>query len=82
MVLMPTVDHIGISRRIENEDERKRLKEITEEIKPSGMGLIVRTACEGRDGDDLVEDMNVLLKLWAKIQQKWTHACCSQCYSP
>ena len=74
LVLMPTVDHIGISRRIENEDERKRLKDVTEEIKPSGMGLIVRTACEGRDGDDLVEDMNVLLKLWAKIQQKWRHA--------
>ena len=70
LVLMPTVDHIGISRRIENEEERIRLKEITAGIKPHGMGFIVRTASEGRNGDDLVEDMNVLLKLWEKIQHK------------
>ncbi len=71
LVLMPTVDHIGISRRIENEEERKRLKEVTERMKPAGMGCIVRTASEGRNGDDLVEDMNVLIKLWDKIQHRW-----------
>jgi len=48
LVLMPKVDHIGISRRIENEAERKRLREIIQKIKPPGCGLIVRTASEGK----------------------------------
>jgi ribonuclease G len=74
LVLMPTVDHIGISRRIENEEERKRLKEITDRIKPAGAGFIVRTASEGRNGEDLLVDMNFLLKLWEKIQHKKVNA--------
>ncbi len=47
LVLMPMVDHVGVSRRIENEAERKRLREIIQQIRPAGCGLIVRTASEG-----------------------------------
>ena len=70
LVLMPTVNHIGISRRIRNENERKRLREIIQRIKPDGCGLIVRTASEGRNEEDLRTDMDFLLKLRQNIQEK------------
>ncbi|MBI5655814.1 MAG: ribonuclease E/G, partial [Geobacter sp.] len=47
LVYIPTVDHVGISRRIEDEEERERLKGIVERIKPVGSGFIVRTVSEG-----------------------------------
>ena len=49
LVLMPNVEHVGISRRIPDEDERTRLRTIVEEIKPKGYGLIIRTASEGSE---------------------------------
>src|SRR2546429_511974 len=53
LVYMPTVSHIGVSRRIEDEAERTRLKEILERIRPSGAGgFIVRTAGEEREEDE------------------------------
>jgi ribonuclease G len=74
LVLMPTVDHIGVSRRIENEGERKKLREIISRIKPPGVGFIVRTASEGRTEEDLLMDMDFLLKLWEKIQLRRVNA--------
>ncbi|NLW24592.1 MAG: Rne/Rng family ribonuclease [Clostridia bacterium] len=74
LVLMPDTDYIGISRRIVDERERERLKEIAERIKPGNMGLIIRTVAEGAEGDDLAEDLEVLLKTWEKIQQKSTQS--------
>jgi ribonuclease G len=70
VVLMPTVDYIGISRRIENEEERKRLKTLADQAKPEGMGLIIRTVAEGLTESELVQDINVMTKLWKKIQKK------------
>lgn len=70
LVLLPNADYIGISRRIENETERSKLKKIAEAIKPKGMGLIVRTASEGKEQDDFSHDINFLLKLWDTIKQK------------
>lgn len=70
LVLMPTVDYIGISRRIESEGERSRLKALAEEIKPPNMGLIVRTVAEGKNREEIIHDMDFLLKLWKKIQVK------------
>lgn len=74
LVVMPGVDHVGVSRRIENEGEKKRLREIISRIKPPGMGFIVRTASEGRTEEDLLMDMNFLLKLWEKIQHRRVNA--------
>ena len=74
VVLMPTVNHIGISRRIENENERRRLREIIQTIKPPEMGIIVRTASEGMGEDELNLDMNYLLKVWETIQKKQANA--------
>jgi len=70
LVLMPTVDHVGISRRITDEAERERLREILERIRPPNTGFIVRTVAEGQDESILSADMDYLLKLWADIDQR------------
>ncbi len=70
LVLMPHVDYVGISRRIENEDERKRLKELAEEIRPDNMGLIIRTEAENKDIEDIKDDMKYLIKLWNKVYKE------------
>ncbi|TCO79972.1 Rne/Rng family ribonuclease [Marinisporobacter balticus] len=70
LVLMPYVDYVGISRRISNEHERERLREIIEAVKPSNMGIIVRTAGEGKEEKEVKEDLNFLLKLWQKIEKE------------
>lgn len=67
LVLMPTVDYIGISRRIECEQERERLKEVAARLKPEGMGVIVRTVAEGMDETELQQDILLLTKLWQKV---------------
>jgi len=74
LVYLPTLDNTGISRRITCENERKRLKEIIQEIKPEGSGFIIRTASEGASRDDLVADMEFLVKLWENIQKKAANA--------
>jgi ribonuclease G len=70
VVLMPTVEYIGISRRIESDAVRDKLKRTVEELKPKGMGLIVRTAAEDCTAEDISNDINFLLKLWDNIKQK------------
>ncbi|MEW6108597.1 MAG: Rne/Rng family ribonuclease [Nitrospirota bacterium] len=70
LVLMPDVEHIGISRRISDEDERNRLKAIVEKIKPDGYGLIIRTASEDSQEEDMKKDLEFLLLLWENIKQK------------
>ena len=67
LVYMPTVDHVGISRRIEDEAERERLREIVERIKPAGSGFIVRTVSEGKSEEDLASDLRYLTQLWNEI---------------
>jgi len=70
LVYMPTVDHVGISRRIEDEAERERLKEIVDRIKPAGGGFIVRTVSDGKSEEDLVADLHYLTKLWEEVAKK------------
>lgn len=70
LVLMPTVEYIGVSRRIEDVLERERLKNITEEIKTGDMGVIVRTVAEGAAREELKQDMDNLLKIWSRIRQR------------
>lgn len=70
LVLMPTVSYIGISRRIESEEERQRLKGIAESIKPEKMGIIIRTVAENCSQEELAQDLQFLLNLWGKIQHK------------
>lgn len=70
LVLMPTVNHIGISRRIEDKEERERLKCIIQEIRPNNFGFIARTVGEGASRKKLKSEMDFLIKLWNSIQEK------------
>lgn len=70
LVLLPGVDHLGVSRRIEEESERARLRELLEEIRPEQAGLIVRTAGEAGDRDELNSDLKYLLRLWERLQRR------------
>jgi ribonuclease G len=70
LVYMPTVDHIGISRRIEHDEEKDRLRQIVEQIRPPGTGFIVRTAAEGKSEEDLHADMEFLVGLWQDIARR------------
>jgi ribonuclease G len=71
---MPTSNHIGISRRIESEGERNRLKEMVAQLRDDDQGYIVRTAAEGVGADKISQEMVFLKKLWRSIQQKYHQA--------
>jgi ribonuclease G len=70
LVLMPTVEYIGISRRIVDEAERARLKAVAKSVKPKGMGLIVRTVAEGVSEVELAADCRFLVGMWETIQEQ------------
>ncbi len=70
VVLMPTANYIGMSRRIEEEEERSRLHTLAQEICPEGMGLIVRTLAAGQDRETLESDVKYLSQLWASLQAR------------
>jgi Rne/Rng family ribonuclease len=71
LVFMPTVDHIGVSRKIASEEERFRLKRIIHENRNNlPGGFIVRTAAEGRGEDEFIQDLRFLGNLWSDIRSK------------
>ncbi|MBU0483174.1 MAG: Rne/Rng family ribonuclease [Proteobacteria bacterium] len=70
LVFMPMTNHIGISRKIEDEEVRDRLREDIEDLRPAGTGFIVRTVGENASKEDLEADMEFLLHLWGEIQDK------------
>ena len=68
LVFMPMTDHIGISRKIEDETVRKQLRQDIETLRPVGTGFIVRTVAENATNEDLEADMEFLLHTWGEIQ--------------
>ena len=73
LVFMPTVDHVGVSRKIESRDERSRLRGIVREFRETrGFtgGVIVRTAAGGRPKEDIVSDLESFHKIWTEIRQR------------
>lgn len=68
MVLIPGGHETGVSKRIENEGERVRLRNILKDIRPDGFGLIIRTVAEGCDEEWLAADVAELLTQWETIQ--------------
>lgn len=70
VVLMPTVDHVGVSRKIESNEERRRLRQIVDDLRPPGMGIIVRTVAAEQTNEQLTNEINYLLNLWATIKRK------------
>jgi ribonuclease G len=71
IVYMPTLDHVGVSRKISSDEERHRLKRIiVEQTRNLSGGFIVRTAGEGHSEEDLRQDVQFLVKLWSEIKAK------------
>ena len=71
LVLMPALGRVGVSRKIEDEDERRRLKDCLYDLDPpKGLGFIVRTAGMGRSTKELSRDLNYLLRLWKSIVKR------------
>ncbi len=69
LVLMPEADTIGVSRKIVEGAERDRLKRIGERLREPGFGIIIRTEAEDKPEQDLVADMEFLVKLWRQVQE-------------
>src|SRR6187399_3217285 len=73
LVYMPTVDHIGVSRKIDSRDERKRLRTIVQRFREqSGLpgGVIIRTAAANRSEEDIVADLTYFHQVWNEVQRK------------
>src|SRR5262245_43998024 len=73
LVFMPTVDHVGVSRKIESRDERARLRGIVREYREqhgfSG-GIIIRTAAAGRSKEDILTDLDYFNRIWTEVRKK------------
>ena len=72
LVYMPTVNHLGISRRLGDDKERRRLRSLIERSRPRGSGFIIRTACVGVADEEITADMNYLIRTWEDIATKAT----------
>ena len=70
LVFMPGVDHVGISRKIEDRSDRSRLRQILKELKPVEGGVIVRTAGEETSRDDFEREIKGLTEVWRRVQNK------------
>ena len=69
LVLVPGADSLGVSRRLSDE-ERARLRDAAQELRPSGHGLIVRTAAEGASISDLKRDLERLVQIWQEVEER------------
>jgi ribonuclease G len=71
LVCMPTIDHIGVSRRIESDDERRKLRQFVDRVRPKKMGFIVRTASGGKESEMMIkQDIDYLASIWEEIITK------------
>ena len=73
LVFMPTVDHVGVSRKIATREERNRLRGIVKEFRDQhhfGGGVIIRTAAEGRPKEDIVSDLQYFHRVWTEMRHK------------
>ncbi|NLO33803.1 MAG: Rne/Rng family ribonuclease [Candidatus Hydrogenedentes bacterium] len=74
LVLLPTVSTLGVSRKIESDKERDRLRKTLRGMRPRGMGIISRTACNGRSQEDLKGDLDFLMRSWNKVKDAYERA--------
>jgi ribonuclease G len=73
IVFMPTYDHVGISRKITDEEERTRLRTLLSENKPTGGGFVARTVSAGVDDAQLMADIEFLVSTWQDIEKRRKH---------
>ena len=82
LVFMPGTRHMAVSRKIEDDKERKRLKEIVQDLAREDDGFIIRTACEGRNKKDIQSDVRFLTKLWDRIRKQLDSAATPELIHP
>jgi len=70
LVYLPALEHVGIARRMEGQEERERLLTIGNDIRPDNAGLIIRTVAEGHSKEELQDDLNFLIRLWNDIEKR------------
>jgi len=70
LVYMPTVNHLGVSRRISREEERRRLRDLVQQQRRSGAGYIIRTVSEGISDEEIRADIEFLDRIWQTLQEK------------
>lgn len=70
LVLVPSSGDVGVSKRIEDDEERARLRAIARSLRPDGYGLIVRTVAETCDEESLGRDVSELMESWAEVERK------------
>ncbi len=70
VVVVPKSSNSGVSRKIRDPREKKRIRELIKEVQPEGFGLIVRTVAAGKSSEVLERDINSLVQLWKKIEKK------------
>ncbi|MGZ4164374.1 MAG: Rne/Rng family ribonuclease, partial [Tumebacillaceae bacterium] len=76
LVLMPNATYVGVSRRIEQEAERERIKAVAERVRDEDAGVIVRTAAEGVEEAALVEDYQYLSGMWQRLKRQEKNVRC------
>ena len=74
IVYMPQSGHVGVSRRIQDDAERDRLRGIVKDLPPPPGGFIVRTVAEGKPAEELVADIQFLTRLWGQVQSRFESA--------
>jgi ribonuclease G len=74
IVYMPQARHVGVSRRIKDDQERERLRSIVKGLRPPAGGFIVRTVAEGKGEEDLAADIQFLSRLWGRVQARFGEA--------
>jgi ribonuclease G len=74
IVYMPQARHVGVSRRIRDEQERERLRNLVKGLRPPAGGFIVRTVAEGKGEEDLAADIQFLSRLWSQVQERFEAA--------
>lgn len=70
LVLVPSNSDVGVSKRIDDDEERARLRAIARSLRPDGYGLIVRTVAEACDEESLARDVSELMESWAEVERK------------
>ena len=70
LVFMPGASHVGVSQRIDSEEERNRLKRVVGKYCDENGGFIIRTAAEGADDKELSQDASFLKRLWSKVTER------------
>lgn len=79
IILMPNIPKIGVSKKVANPEERRRLKELALSVLPDTVGCIIRTVCEGRDDNEILQDLKYLLRVWETIQKNFKESKSQDC---